>query len=86
MRIREDGKHGHRTDTIEQAAEFWECNKTTALLRSADFSKRIDKRIQKLLKKDDLTIEQKQEIATILSIPGIYQISVEERISVDLED
>jgi len=57
MRIREDGKHAHRSDTIEQAAEFWGCNKTTALMRSADFSRRIRERIQTVLSREDLTTE-----------------------------
>jgi hypothetical protein len=82
MRIREDGKHAHRTDTIEQAAEFWDCNKTTALMKSAEFTWRIDERIQEVLARDDLTVQQKQEIAEILCIPGIYEVSIEESILV----
>ena len=46
MRIRTDGKHAHQTETIEQAAELWDCNKTTALLRSAEFACRMDEDIQ----------------------------------------
>jgi hypothetical protein len=46
MRIREDGKQAHRADTIEQAAAFWDCNKTTALMKSADFSRRIEERTE----------------------------------------
>ncbi|WP_455429069.1 DUF7692 domain-containing protein [Haloarcula brevis] len=74
MRIREDGKHAHRTDTIEQAAEFWDCNKTKALMRSAEFSWRIDEQIQTVLCRDDLTIRQKREIGQALSIAGVYEI------------
>ena len=76
MRIREDGKHAHRTDTIEMAADFWDCNKTTALMKSADFSHRIDNRIQKVLSRGDLTARQKQEIAETLTIPGTYELAV----------
>jgi len=76
MRIREDGKHAHRSDTIEQAAEFWGCNKTTALMRSADFSRRIGERIQTVLSRKDLTTEQKREIAETLMIPGTYEVEV----------
>ena len=83
MRIREDGKHAHRTDTIEQAADFWDCNKTTALMRSADFSRRIDERIRAVLARDDLTVAQKQEIAETLSIPGTYTVEVEETVRVE---
>jgi len=83
MRIREDGKHTHRSDTIEQAAEFWECNKTTALMRSADFSCRIGERIQTVLARDDLTTAQKQEIAETLSIPGTYEINVSQSVEIE---
>lgn len=63
MRIREDGRHAHRTDTIEQAADFWGCNKTRALLQSAEFASRMDQRIRAVLSRDDLTVKQKREIA-----------------------
>ncbi|KOX93416.1 hypothetical protein AMS69_05685 [Haloarcula rubripromontorii] len=83
MRIREDGKHAHRTDTIEQAAEFWECNKTKALMRSAEFSWRIEERIQTVLCRDDLTIQQKREIADTLSVPGTYEIEATQLITTE---
>jgi hypothetical protein len=62
----------HRTDTIERAAEFWECNKTTVSMRSADFACRIDSGIRAVLGGDDLTTEQKREIAETLTIPCTY--------------
>jgi len=77
MRIREDGKHAHRTETIEQAAEFWNCNKTSALMQSAEFAWRIDGRIREVLGRDDLTVQQKREIAETLSVSGSYEITVE---------
>ncbi|WP_335999361.1 DUF7692 domain-containing protein [Halorientalis halophila] len=67
MRIREDGKHAHRTETIEQATEFWGCNKTTALMKSAEFSCRIYERIEEVLEREDLSIQQKKEISETLS-------------------
>jgi len=82
MRIREDGKHAHRTDTIEQAAEFWNCNKTKALMRSAEFSWRMHERVQEVLAREDLTVQQKQEIADILSIPNTYDIGYKEIVTV----
>lgn len=71
MRIREDWKHAHWTDTIERAAEFWDCNKTTALMKSAEFAWRIDDRVQEVLNRNDLTEKQKSEIAEILSVPAL---------------
>ncbi|MBX0304734.1 DUF7692 domain-containing protein [Haloarcula salinisoli] len=84
MRIREDGKHAHRTDTIEQAAEFWSCNKTKALMRSAEFSWRIDERIREVLARDDLTVQQKREIAETLRVPGTYEIEIAETVEIKL--
>ena len=83
MRIREDGKHAHRSDTIEQAAEFWGCNKTTALMRSADFSRRIGERVQTVLSRGDLTTEQKREIAETLAIPGTFEVNVSEDVGIE---
>ncbi|GGO01330.1 DUF7692 domain-containing protein [Haloarcula pellucida] len=83
MRIREDGKHAHRTDTIEQAAEFLDCNKTTALMKSAEFSWRIDERIREVLSRDDLTLQQKRETAETLRVPGTYEIEIEQAVCID---
>ncbi|RLM47804.1 hypothetical protein DVK00_04655 [Haloarcula sp. Atlit-47R] len=82
MRIREDGKHAHRTDTIEQAAEFWDCNKTKALMRSAEFSWRIDDGIRTVLSRDDLTVRQKLEIADTLHVPNIYEVNIKETVEI----
>ena len=83
MRIRTDGKHARREDTIDQAAEFWDCNKTTALMKSAEFAVRIDERIRRVLAREDLTAKQKREIAETLSVPSYYEIAVEASVSVD---
>jgi hypothetical protein len=83
MRIREDGKHAHRTDTIEQAAKFWDCNKTKALMRSAEFSWRIDERIREILTREDLTTQQKREIAETLAVHGTYEISLQTEVNIE---
>ena len=80
MRIRTDGDRSHREETIEQAAEFWDCNKTRALLLSADFSPRIVPRIEQVLAREDLTTQQKREIAETLSIPGTLDLNIEESV------
>lgn len=82
MRIRTDGKHARREETIEDAAEFWNRNKTTALMKSAEFSVRIDQRIRQVLARDDLTLEQKREIADSLSVPNCYELEIEEAVTV----
>lgn len=83
MRIRTDGKHERREETIEDAAEFWGCNKTTALMKSAEFAVRIDERIQRVLARGDLTVTQKREIAETLTVPSYYEIDVSEAVNVE---
>jgi len=84
MRIRTDGKYARREDTIEQAAEFWDCNKTRALMLSAEFASRMDPKIKHVLRREDLTIEQKREIADSLSITNSYQLEVKELVEAEM--
>lgn len=85
MRIRTDGERSHRKETIEAAAEFWDCNKTTALLKSAEYSRWVTEGIEDVLERDDLTPRQKREIAESLSMPGTLEIEIEESVDVELE-
>jgi hypothetical protein len=83
MRIREDGKFAWRTSEIEAASDWWECNKTEALLRSAELVRALDSGIQEVLERDDLTPVQKREIAESLSVAGSYEVDVQEDIVVE---
>jgi len=85
MRIRTDGDKQHRMRTIETAADFWDCNKTRALLLSADLAPRLVPRIEEVLEREDLTAQQKREIAETLSIPGTLSIEVEAAVEVGAE-
>ncbi|TKR25698.1 DUF7692 domain-containing protein [Natronomonas salsuginis] len=85
MRIRTDGKHSHRDGTIDRAADFWSCNKTTALMKSAEFTYRMDQNIRELFERDDLTIRQKREIADTLTVPATYEIEIAEEVQLHTE-
>lgn len=52
-------------------------------MRSAEFASRIDERILNLLERDDLATRQKCEMAETLSIPGTYEVEIEETIDVE---
>jgi hypothetical protein len=67
MRIRTDGEHAHRMDTIEDAADFYDRNKTESLLRAVDDVPRLVKAIISALERDDLTHAQRRELAEQLS-------------------
>ncbi|QCD67077.1 DUF7692 domain-containing protein [Halomicrobium mukohataei] len=62
---------------------FWDCNKTTTLVQSAEFSRRIDDRIREVLNREDLTVRQKREIAETLTVPGTYEIEIAQRLAVE---
>lgn len=85
MRIRTDGDKEHRKRTIEAVADFWDCNKTRALLLSADLAPRLVPRVQEVLEREDLTEKQKREIAETLSIPGTLSIDVEAAVDIGVE-
>ena len=67
MRIRTDGKHAHREDTIESVADFYDRNRTESLLRAADDVPQLVRAIQSTLERDDLTHTQRRELADQLS-------------------
>lgn len=84
MRIRTDGKYGHRETTIENAAAFWDCNKTAALLQSAGLVPKWAAGLKELLARDDFTAEQKREIAALFST-GDFRVGWGEELDVSPE-
>lgn len=81
MRIRTDGKYEHRETTIDEASEFWDYNKTAALLQSAELVPRWASALKQLLDRDDLTSAQKREIAALFST-GSFQVEWSENVDV----
>lgn len=67
MRIRTDGDYAYRNNAIERAAEFYDCNKTKAVVSACDDVPKFVAAAQKVLERDDLTLEQRREIAETLS-------------------
>ena len=54
-------------------------------MKSAEFTRRMDANVQKVLARDDLTFEQKCEIAESLTIPGTYVIEITEETQLIIE-
>jgi len=67
MRIRTDGDFAHREDTIDRVAEFYDRNKTDSVLRAADDVPSLVRSARRVLERDDLTHEQRRELADQLS-------------------
>lgn len=69
--IRTDGKFAHREDTIDGVTRFYDCNQTRALLAAAEDVPRLAEGIESVLGMDDLTRQQRREIAEKLSTPSL---------------
>jgi hypothetical protein len=67
MRIRTEGQYEHREDAIEDAAQFYDCNKTLAVVSACEDVPKLVSNIEDVLRRDDLTAYQKQSIADTLS-------------------
>ncbi|ELY99633.1 DUF7692 domain-containing protein [Natrialba aegyptia] len=67
MRIRADGDYAYRRDAIEHPADFDDCNKTKAVVNACDDVLHFVQAACQVLARDDLTLEQRQEIAETLS-------------------
>lgn len=63
MRIRTDGKFGHRESTIENVQRHYQCNKTKALMLAADQVPQLHDAVADILDRGDLTADQRREIA-----------------------
>jgi outer membrane receptor for Fe3+-dicitrate len=81
MRIRTDGDYQYRKDVIEHAATFYDCNRTKAVVSACDDVTSFYDGLREVLSRDDLTSQQKQEIAdafdTVLSVDVTETVSVE---------
>ncbi|WP_137289509.1 DUF7692 domain-containing protein [Natronorubrum halophilum] len=84
MRIRTDGDYAYRNDAIDRAAGFYGCNKTKAVVSACDDVPRLVAAARQVLERDDLTHEQRQEIADTLSTRATT-FNVEQSVIVERE-
>ncbi|WP_226006605.1 DUF7692 domain-containing protein [Natrinema salinisoli] len=71
MRIRTDGDYAYRNDAIDRAADFYSCNKTKAIVSACDDVPKLVAAARQVLERDDLTLEQRREIAETLSTRAV---------------
>lgn len=82
MRIRTDGDYAYRNSAIERAADFYDCNKTKAVVSACEDVPLLVAAARQVLERDDLTHEQRQEIAETLST-RVTSFEVEQAVTVD---
>lgn len=85
IRIRTGEGNEYRYDAIQQAAEFYECNRSDAAAYACDNVRQLVEAAEKVLARDDLTPRQKKEIAEEFSGRGL-EFDVQELVSVDVGD
>jgi hypothetical protein len=71
MRIRTDGDKAYRKDEIEKAAAFYDRNKTDSVVRACADVPQLVENIEAALEREDLTLEQRRELAATLSTRNI---------------
>jgi len=84
MRIRTDGDYAYRRDAIERAADFYDCNKTKAVVSACDDVPKFVEAARRVLERDDLTLEQRREIAETLSTRAVtFDVETEIAVTTD---
>jgi len=71
VRIRTGEGNVHRFYAIEDAADFYDCNRSDAVAYACDAVPAVARAVRTVLSRDDLTTRQKREIAETLSTRGL---------------
>ncbi|RQG97228.1 DUF7692 domain-containing protein [Natrarchaeobius chitinivorans] len=81
VRIRTDEGNEWRYDAIEKAATFYDCNRSNAVAFACEDVDKLVRAARHVLERDDLTREQRREIAETLSTRAVT-FEVETAVSV----
>ncbi|WP_254861729.1 DUF7692 domain-containing protein [Halovivax gelatinilyticus] len=71
VRIRTDDGNEWRFRSIEKAAEFYDCNRSDAVAYACEDLTQQVAAARRVLARDDLTAEQREEIAETLSTRAV---------------
>ncbi|WP_247729574.1 DUF7692 domain-containing protein [Halovivax limisalsi] len=78
VRIRTDDGNEWRFRSIEKAADFYDCNRSDAVAYACEDLVSQVAAAKKILERDDLTAEQRQEMAETLSTRAVtFEIETE---------
>jgi len=86
VRIRTDDENEHRFFAIKRASDFYGCNRSEAVANACNDVPRVFAALQEVLERDDLTLQQRREIAQLFDreVRGA-EISVDLDVEVDLK-
>jgi len=63
VRVRTGGENSYRFDAIEDAADFYGCNRSDAVAFACEDVEGVARAVEKVLERDDLTRRQAREIS-----------------------
>jgi hypothetical protein len=82
IRIRCGPDNRHRYHAIQSAAELYGCNRSDAVAYACDNVSQLVQSIETILNRDDLTPQQKKEIAELCSGRGL-NFEIEETVTAE---
>lgn len=82
VRVRTDEGNEWRYDSIQKASDFYKCNRSDSVAFACEDVVRLCEAVETVLSRDDLTQQQRREIADEFSARGV-SFSTDLDISVD---
>lgn len=87
VRIRTGEGNEHRYDAIQRAANFYDCNRSDAVAQACNDVPRVVEALQRVLVREDLTLQQRREIADEFDrVTRGVEIDVGLDVAVDVDD
>ncbi|GGN96112.1 DUF7692 domain-containing protein [Haloarcula pellucida] len=84
IRIQTGDGNEYRYYAVEEASEFYGCNRSDAVAYACDNVPALVKAIEDVLTRGDLTADQKREIAEEFSVRGV-EFDVKESVQIEKE-
>jgi len=82
VRVRTDEGNEWRYSSIQEAAEYYDCNRSDAIAYACEDIVQLVAAAREVLQREDLTLEQRQEIAETMSTRAV-EFQVDNRIDVE---
>lgn len=84
VRIRSDDGNEWRFDAIQKASRFYDCNRSNAIAFACNDVDALVSAARRVLERDDLTREQRQEIAETLTTRAVtFNVKTEIAVTID---
>ncbi|PGF15816.1 hypothetical protein CP556_06605 [Natrinema sp. CBA1119] len=84
VRVRTDDGNEWRFDAIQKASRFYDCNRSNAIAFACNDVDALVSAARRVLERDDLTLEQRREIAETLSTRAVtFEVDTDIAVTTD---